>query len=176
MGNAHYTCTVKGREKSRMRTTYQNTSMRFWFFRACAFRATKQPECPQYGFFWQCKRYITKQFLITLPFWNIVLYEIYMAVQGKWAFTSEIGASECWSFLNVNVNLYNIWKAGWGLGPSKNTTQRAKMHSKYAKKGFWLTFEFLIFFCKFTKDYTFVDTYIFYMQYFPFKLIRNIET
>ena len=30
--NAHYTCTVKGREKSRMRTTYQNTSMRFWFF------------------------------------------------------------------------------------------------------------------------------------------------
>ena len=30
--NAHYTCTVKGREKSRMRTTYQNTSMRFGFF------------------------------------------------------------------------------------------------------------------------------------------------
>ena len=30
--NAHYTCTVKGREKSRMRTTYQNTSMRFSFF------------------------------------------------------------------------------------------------------------------------------------------------
>ena len=52
--NAHYTCTVKGREKSRMRTTYQNTSMRFGFFRACAFRA-KNPEC--YGFFWQCKRY-----------------------------------------------------------------------------------------------------------------------
>ena len=25
--NAHYTCTVKGREKSRMRTTYQNTSL-----------------------------------------------------------------------------------------------------------------------------------------------------
>ena len=37
--NAHYTCTVKGREKSRMRTTYQNISMRFGFFRACAFRA-----------------------------------------------------------------------------------------------------------------------------------------
>ena len=30
--NAHYTCTVKGREKSRMRTTYQNTSMRFRVF------------------------------------------------------------------------------------------------------------------------------------------------
>ena len=45
--NAHYTCTVKGREKSRMRTTYQNISMRFGFFRACAFRA-KNPEC--YGF------------------------------------------------------------------------------------------------------------------------------
>ena len=30
--NAHYTCTVKGREKSRMRTTYQNPSMRFGFF------------------------------------------------------------------------------------------------------------------------------------------------
>ena len=55
--NAHNTCTVKGREKSRMRTTYQNTSMRFWFFRACAFRA-KNPEC--YGFFWQCKRYNKK--------------------------------------------------------------------------------------------------------------------
>ena len=55
--NAHYTCTVKGREKSRMRTTYQNTSMRFGFFRACAFRA-KNPEC--YGFFWQCKRYNKK--------------------------------------------------------------------------------------------------------------------
>ena len=55
--NAHYTCTVKGREKSRMRTTYQNTSMRFRFFRACAFRA-KNPEC--YGFFWQCKRYNKK--------------------------------------------------------------------------------------------------------------------
>ena len=51
--NAHCTCTVKGREKSRMRTTYQNTSMRFGVFRACAFRA-KNPEC--YGFFWQCKR------------------------------------------------------------------------------------------------------------------------
>ena len=55
--NAHYTCTVKGREKSRMRTTYQNTSMRFGVFRACAFRA-KNPEC--YGFFWQCKRYNQK--------------------------------------------------------------------------------------------------------------------
>ena len=55
--NAHYTCTVKGSEKSRMRTTYQNTSMRFGFFRACAFRA-KNPEC--YGFFWQCKRYNKK--------------------------------------------------------------------------------------------------------------------
>ena len=44
-------------EKSRMRTTYQNTSMRFRFFRACAFRA-KNPEC--YGFFWQCKRYNKK--------------------------------------------------------------------------------------------------------------------
>ena len=55
--NAHYTCTVKGREKSRMRTTYQNTSMRFRFFRACAFCA-KNPEC--YGFFWQCKRYNKK--------------------------------------------------------------------------------------------------------------------
>ena len=49
--NAHYTCTVKGREKSLMRTTYQNTSMRFGVFRACAFRA-KNPEC--YGFFWHC--------------------------------------------------------------------------------------------------------------------------
>ena len=49
--NAHYTCTVKGREKSRMRTTYQNTSMRFRFFRACAFRA-KTPECYM-GFSWQ---------------------------------------------------------------------------------------------------------------------------
>ena len=55
--NAHYTCTVKGREKSRMHTTYQNTSMRFRFFRACAFCA-KNPEC--YGFFWQCKRYNKK--------------------------------------------------------------------------------------------------------------------
>ena len=33
--------TVKGREKSRMRTTYQKTSMRFGFFRACAFLAKK---------------------------------------------------------------------------------------------------------------------------------------
>ena len=55
--NAHYTCTVKGREKSLMRTTYQNTSMRFGVFRACAFRA-KTPE--YYGFFWQCKRYNKK--------------------------------------------------------------------------------------------------------------------
>ena len=55
--NAHYTCSVKGREKSRMRTTYQNTSMRFRVFRACAFCA-KKPEC--YGFFWQCKRYNKK--------------------------------------------------------------------------------------------------------------------
>ena len=53
--NVHYTCTVKDREKSRMRTTYQ--SMRFGFFRACAFRA-KNPKC--YGFFWQCKRYNKK--------------------------------------------------------------------------------------------------------------------
>ena len=55
--NAHYTCTDKGREKSRMRTTFTKTSMRFGFFRACAFRA-KTPEC--YGFFWQCKRYNKK--------------------------------------------------------------------------------------------------------------------
>ena len=41
---------------------YQNTSMRFRFFRACAFRA-KNPEC--YGFFWQCKRYKQK----TQVFW-----------------------------------------------------------------------------------------------------------
>ena len=34
--------TVKGREKSRMRTTYQNTSMRFRFFRSCAFLAKKR--------------------------------------------------------------------------------------------------------------------------------------
>ena len=39
--NGHYTCTVKGREKSRMRTTYQNISMRFGFFRACAFSCQK---------------------------------------------------------------------------------------------------------------------------------------
>ena len=52
--NAHDTCTVKDREKSRMRTTYQNISMRFGVFRAWAFLA-KKPEC--YGFFWQCKRY-----------------------------------------------------------------------------------------------------------------------
>ena len=52
-GNAHYTCTVKGREKSRMRTTYQNTSMRF-------------------GFFWQCKRYNKKnRFFFILVFANV---------------------------------------------------------------------------------------------------------
>ena len=67
--NAHYTCTVKGREKSRMRTTYQNTSMRFRFFRACAFRA-KNPEC--YGFFWQCKRYNKK----TQVFWILVFANV----------------------------------------------------------------------------------------------------
>ena len=49
--------TVKRREKSRMRTTYQNTSMRFRFFRSCAFLA-KKPK--SYGFFWQCKRYNKK--------------------------------------------------------------------------------------------------------------------
>ena len=64
--NAHYTCTVKGREKSRMRTTYQKTSMRFGFFRARAFRA-KKPKC--YGFFWQCKRLQQK----TQVFWILVL-------------------------------------------------------------------------------------------------------
>ena len=48
---------VKGREKSRMRTTYQKTSMRFGFFRACAFLAKKMKS---YGFFWQCKRYNKK--------------------------------------------------------------------------------------------------------------------
>ena len=67
--NAHYTCTVKGREKSRMRTTYQNTSMRFWFFRTCAFRA-KNPECC--GFFWQCKRYSKK----TQVFWILVFANV----------------------------------------------------------------------------------------------------
>ena len=50
-------CTVKGRQKSRMRTTYQKTSMRFWFFRACAFLAQKPKS---YGFFWQCKWYNKK--------------------------------------------------------------------------------------------------------------------
>ena len=39
--NAHYTCTVKGREKSRMRTTYQNTSMRFGFFLRMRFSCQK---------------------------------------------------------------------------------------------------------------------------------------
>ena len=62
--NAHYTCTVKGREKSRMRTTYQNTSMRFGVFSRMRFSCQKprmlheNPEC--YGFFWQCKRYNKK--------------------------------------------------------------------------------------------------------------------
>ena len=56
-------------EKSRMHTTYQNTSMRFGFFRACAFRA-KNPEC--YGFFWQCKRYNKKpRFFWILVFANV---------------------------------------------------------------------------------------------------------
>ena len=67
--NAHYTCTVKGREKSRMRITYQNTSMRFGCFRACTFRA-KNPEC--YGFFWQCKRYNKK----TQVFWILVFANV----------------------------------------------------------------------------------------------------
>ena len=39
--NAHYTCTVKGREKSRMRTTYQNTSMRFGVFSRMRFSCQK---------------------------------------------------------------------------------------------------------------------------------------
>ena len=39
--NAHYTCTVKGREKSRMRTTYQNTSMRFGGFSRMRFSCQK---------------------------------------------------------------------------------------------------------------------------------------
>ena len=39
--NAHYTCTVKGREKSRMRTTYQNTSMRFRVFSRMRFSCQK---------------------------------------------------------------------------------------------------------------------------------------
>ena len=39
--------TVKGREKSRMRTTYQKNSMRFRFFRACPFLAKKTKS---YGF------------------------------------------------------------------------------------------------------------------------------
>ena len=39
--NAHYTCKVKGREKSRMRTTYQNTSMRFRFFSRMRFSSQK---------------------------------------------------------------------------------------------------------------------------------------
>ena len=50
---ALFSTTVEGSEKSRMRTTYQKTSMRFRFFRACAFLA-KNPK--SYGFFWQCKR------------------------------------------------------------------------------------------------------------------------
>ena len=39
--NAHYTCAVQGREKSRMRTTYQNTSMRFGFFSRMRFSCQK---------------------------------------------------------------------------------------------------------------------------------------
>ena len=50
--------TVKGREKSRMRTTYQKNSMRFGFYGACAFLAKNNPK--SYGFFWQCKRYSKK--------------------------------------------------------------------------------------------------------------------
>ena len=53
-----------------MRTTYQNTSMRFRFFRACAFRA-KNPEC--YGFFWQCKRYVQQK---TQVFWILVFANV----------------------------------------------------------------------------------------------------
>ena len=41
--NAHYTCTVKGREKSRMRTTYQNTRQRFRFFSLHALFVPKTP-------------------------------------------------------------------------------------------------------------------------------------
>ena len=39
--NAHYRCRVKGREKSLMRTTYQNTSMRFGFFSRMRFSCQK---------------------------------------------------------------------------------------------------------------------------------------
>ena len=55
--NAHYTCTVKGREKSRMRTTYQNTSMRFGVFSRMRFSCQKPR---MLKFFWQCKRYNKK--------------------------------------------------------------------------------------------------------------------
>ena len=47
--NAHYTCTVKGRDKSRMRTTYQNISMRFGVFCAHALFVPKTPNVM--GFF-----------------------------------------------------------------------------------------------------------------------------
>ena len=61
--------TVEGSEKSRMRTTYQKTSMRFRFFRACAFLA-KNPK--SYGFFWQCKRCNKKkQVFYILVFANV---------------------------------------------------------------------------------------------------------
>ena len=52
-----------------MRTTYQNTSMRFGFFRAWDFRA-QNPEC--YGFFWQCKRYNKKPQV----FWILVFANV----------------------------------------------------------------------------------------------------
>ena len=39
--NAHYTCTVKGREKSLMRTTYQNTSMEIRVFSRMRFSCQK---------------------------------------------------------------------------------------------------------------------------------------
>ena len=89
--NAHYTCTVKGREKSRMRTTYQNTSMRFRFFRACAliFRAkmtpnvmgfsgsvngtTKNPGFLDFGFC-QCKWALWGWIGCPIPFYSIALY------------------------------------------------------------------------------------------------------
>ena len=74
--NAHYTCTVKGREKSRMRTTYQNTSMRFGFFRACAFRA-KTPNV--IGFSGRCKRLQTK----TQVFWILVFANVNGPTEGS---------------------------------------------------------------------------------------------
>ena len=61
---------VKGREKSRMRTSYQKkkNSMRFGGFRACAFVAKKKKS---YGFFWQCKRYNKTQVFWILVFANV---------------------------------------------------------------------------------------------------------